>query len=273
MATLIVGYGYVGSALGALLRERGETVYALSRSQRTSDPEGLESGVRAIQADVTRPLQLPADIERIAYVVSPDGGSPEQYEHAYVVGLQNVLTAAPSANVVLTTSTAVYSFDDGRWVDETTPTTATGKAAYLLAGEELVAQRSGIALRLGGIYGPERNRIVRQVAEGTATLNPEPRYGNRIHRRDCATAIATLFDAPAGIYVGVDDDPADLNDTYRWIAEQLGLESPPLGEPTSRRSGNKRCSNTKLRQTGWTPRYPSYREGYQEALAAIRASR
>jgi hypothetical protein len=55
-----------------------------------------------------------------------------------------------------------------------------------------------------------------------------------------------------------------LRDYYAWCAEFLNRPLPPHGpvDPNRKRGlTSKRVSNTKLRATGWTPRYPSFREG------------
>jgi hypothetical protein len=55
-----------------------------------------------------------------------------------------------------------------------------------------------------------------------------------------------------------------------WIALQLGLPSPQVvaagaSEVHGHRS-NKRCRNTKLIETGYVFRYPTFREGYHALL-------
>ena len=48
---------------------------------------------------------------------------------------------------------------------------------------------AGVTLRLGGIYGPGRTRLLESVRAGRAAYDPRgPRYTNRIHRVDAASA-------------------------------------------------------------------------------------
>ena len=60
----------------------------------------------------------------------------------------------------------------------------------------------------------------------------------------------------------------------RWLAATLGVAQPPLrddGEAGARggaRGSNKRCSNARLRASGYAFRYPSFREGYGALIAA-----
>jgi nucleoside-diphosphate-sugar epimerase len=45
------------------------------------------------------------------------------------------------------------------------------------------------------------------------------------------------------------------------LREYLGV-TEWAEDATVRRTGSKRCSNARARALGWTPKYPSFREGY-----------
>jgi nucleoside-diphosphate-sugar epimerase len=144
----------------------------------------------------------------------------------------------------------------------------------------------GVVLRLGGIYGPGRTRLVESVRDGSASIAPgPPRYTNRIQRDDCAGATAHILRLaePAPIYVGVDCDPAEERVVLEWVAARLGVASPTVraadaeGDASARsgsggrgivRRGNKRCRNARLVASGYTFRYPTFREGYESVLSA-----
>jgi hypothetical protein len=72
---------------------------------------------------------------------------------------------------------------------------------------------------------------------------------------------------PAPVYIGVDDDPADLGSVLRFLAAAMDLPHPPVGDAGPARGGNKRCSNGLLRSTGFTYAFPSFREGYLDIVA------
>ena len=75
--------------------------------------------------------------------------------------------------------------------------------------------------------------------------------------------------AGPGIYNVVDDDPIFLSECYRWFAHKLDRPIPPIGEEaTNRKRGasNKRVSNTKLRELGWVPQFPSMAKGMEESV-------
>lgn len=279
-AVLVAGCGYVGAALAGRLVNAGRRVYGLTRSARELPP-----GVVAIRADLGDAGRLeaafPSDVEAVAYTAAASGRTEDDYRAIYVRGLANtvdVAIARGATRVLFTSSTAVYGQDDGSWVDEASPATPTRfTGAVLLEAERLLssAPMATASLRLAGIYGPGRTWLVRRVAAREAKVAPKdapPLYGNRIHRDDCAGALAHLLslDALADAYVGVDDDPAPLSDVHAFVASILGvtLEEGVVGEG---RGGNKRCRATALRASGWRPEVPSYRDGYPAIVEAWRA--
>lgn len=288
---LIAGCGYVGSALAALLRDAGHRVVGLKRSAG-----GLPEGVAALRADLADSASVEAALATLATLAAPidvsvcavaaDAGDDDSYRRAYVEGQRNLFAALGGRNAMprhafFTSSTAVYAQDDGSWVDETSETAPREFRGTRMLEAERVLLESGVpatALRLGGIYGPGRTRLVESVRNGRAVLHPgPPRWGNRIHRDDAAAALAHLIelalrgDVLPPILIGVDDEPADEADVLRWLAAMLGVPEPRAGEavPGSRaRGGNKRCSNARLRGTGYRFRYPSFREGYGALISA-----
>jgi nucleoside-diphosphate-sugar epimerase len=157
-------------------------------------------------------------------------------------------------------------------VDEDSPVVDSGKGAILLEAERLaLALPGGLVARLAGIYGPGRERLIRMVRDGTARCSLPSPIGNRIHRDDAAGMLLHLLRLPRPhrCYIGVDDDPAPLSEVYTWIARRLGVPAPPAStEPDPRgRGAFKRCLNARLRASGYSFLFPSYREGYGALLA------
>ena len=125
-------------------------------------------------------------------------------------------------------------------------------------------------LRLGGVYGPGRERLIDQVRSGAARVPSAPATTNRIHRDDAARAIVHLAlreEPMPPVVIGVDDEPADLGDVLRFIARELDLPDPPVGDAAPRSAPSRRLSSALLRSTGFEPTYPTYREGYRAVLA------
>lgn len=274
---LIAGCGDVGCRLGRRLVDRGDTVWGLRRH-----PERLPSGLLALAADLTDPgtlVDLPGDLDAVVYTAAADGTSDAAYRRTYVEGVDHLLTvlegrSSPPRRFLFTSSTAVYGQSEGEWVDEGSPTEPRGfTGRRLLEGEERCRAGSipSVSLRLGGIYGPGRTRLLRQVASGEAVC-PEgpPLYTNRIHSEDAAGALEHLLELPdpEPCFVGVDTEPADLCEVLRFLARRLGVEPPTMAarDEVRRRGGNKRCSSRRLAASGYRFRFPTYREGYEALI-------
>lgn len=306
MTVLLAGCGDLGTEAGLRFAAAGHRVVGWRRS-----PDKLPAAIEGARADLTTPPlpPIPADTTAVVVAVAADSPTEEAYRAAYVDGLSTVLdalerdaklvparkldgVASPSLlrRVLFVSSTAVYGDAGGGWVDESTTAAPGGFSGRIIReAEDLLHQRllgTGVApvvLRLGGIYGPGRTRLIDQVRSGTATAPAEPRYTNRIHRDDAAAAIVhlcTMAAEPAPVYLGVDNDPAELGEVQRFLADELGVPRPVSdvsggsggarggsggGEPS--RGGNKRCSNALLRGTGFEFAYPTFREGYRAILA------
>lgn len=273
MRILIAGCGYVGSALARALVQDGHEVFGLRR-----EPTDLPDGVIPVAADLAEEQGLervPGDLDACVTAISADERSPSAYEAAYVRAVHNLrslleVESPACQRWVHTSSTTVYGDESGDWVDEdtsTAPSSFTGRT--VLAGEGLVLDSPvphRTVIRLGGIYGPGRTRLLDSVRSGRATCPPEPTYTNRIHRDDAAGAIRHLLalDEPPEVVVGVDSNPAERCEVLTWLAEELGAPAPTTGPGSNR--GNKRASNARLLATGYTFLHPTFREGYRALL-------
>jgi nucleoside-diphosphate-sugar epimerase len=255
MRNLIVGCGFVGSRLARVLVERDEDVVAVTRSGVSIE------GVESIERDVTNDaLELP-DADRVFYLVSAGGRDVDAYREAYFEGMRNTLDATGDASLVYSSSTGVYETEDGSWVDEETKIEPTKeRTRVLLRAEEVARENGGTAVRFGGLYGEGRVGVERYVGDVTVKSG----YLNLIRGEDAATALLSADEGDEDLYVAVDNEPVHRHDLARWFAEQTGRPVGELLEET--RKPNKRCSNERLRSTGWTPEYPTYREGYAPLL-------
>src|SRR5699024_489015 len=143
-------------------------------------------------------------------------------------------------------------------------------AVLLEAERRLAAQGLPVTvLRLAGLYGPGRTRLFGRLRAGAVRVpRGEPFWSHRIHVDDAARAIVHLLsmEHPEPLYLGVDDTPLPLDVLYDHIAGLLDVPVPADGPPPVG-IGNKRLANTRLRQSGWVPRWPDAREGYAAILA------
>ncbi len=276
-SVMIAGCGDVGSELARRLLAEGWQVYGLRR-----DTAALPAGVVPVAGDLCaaeRPADWPAQLDYMVYCPAAGKRDADLYQRLYVEGLQHALSwlgerKRPLRHLLQVSSSGVYAQQAGEWVTENSPALAdSGSASALLAAED-VALRSGhpaSVVRLTGIYGPGRNRLIEQARAGMNVPAEPPQYTNRIHRDDAAGLLAHLLlqveqrELLAPCYLGVDDEPAPLHEVVGWLQQQLGASPQPEG-PTSTRVGSKRCSNALARESGWVPQYPSYREGYAALL-------
>lgn len=276
---LIAGCGDVGIALGLMLVKDGHEVYALRRNV-----EALPTSLVAIAADLTDPVTLGSlpEADYVVYAAAADGRDEAAYENAYVSGVRNVLQSLKESNrclrrFVFISSTGVYGQDAGEWVDESSPTApARFTGRLLLEGERLCLQgiHPATAVRFGGIYGPGRDRLLRQVRGGATCVEQPPRYTNRIHRDDCAGVLRHLLrlEEVAPIYIGVDCDPAAQCTVMDWLARRMSAPAPRR-EPARGATGQgKRCRNDLLLESGYRFAYPTFREGYAQMIDSLIAA-
>lgn len=283
MSTLVAGCGYVGGELARRLAADGESVWGM-----THEPADPPAGVRPLVADLRRPETL-ADlprVDRVVFSAAPSKYDEASYRATYTGGLRNLLDAllrqpTPPTRLVFCSSMGVYDQQDGSLVDEASPpTTDKMNGLVMLEAEAMVAASAipGVCVRIAGIYGAQRQRVVRDVRAGAARRSAEPSvFSNLIHRDDCAGALRHLLALPdpAPLYVAVDTEPVPRDDLLLGLADLLDVEPPPVGAGggTSRwlrqRPGDrgKRLSSARLRASGYVFEYPTWREGYTAVVA------
>lgn len=273
---VIAGCGDLGTETGLRFAAAGHRVVGLRR-RGSLVPAPLEGRSSDLRHEVP---SIPTDTGVVVVATAAGSRDVDEYRATYVDGLRNVLDGIDASGarprLLVVSSTAVYDVDDGSVVDEDTPARGgTPTATVLLEAERLLRERApeAVLLRLSGVYGPGRERLVEQVRSGAARLSPTPgasAHTNRIHRDDAAAALVHLARVadPEPLYLGTDDEPVRLDDVLTFLADELGAPVPPRGDASARRSGgDKRLSNARLRATGWAPRYPSFRDGYRAVLA------
>ena len=273
---LVVGAGDIGGHLAEKLVSSGHQVWGLRRSDKP-----IATGVELIRADVADPetlLDLPDAIDIVVYSVASPVFSKEGYHTYYYKGLRNVLRAVKPLNpkrVFFVSSSSVYHQMDGEWVDEssdTQPASFAGKE--MLAAEQALLKDKlpGTVVRLTGIYGPGRNRMIEQAKKGSHCDPEPPVWTNRIHRDDCVGVLQLLVDKALSdeplddIYLATDDEPATLYDVLEWMKDRIGDVEDDHDLPEATRRANRRCNNQKIKALGYRFRYPDYRQGYDKQL-------
>ena len=251
------------------------SIYGLRRHPPTA------SGIRWIPADLGIPetlRKLPDEITHVLYAPAPDARTLASYETVYPAGLGHLLDAlegrASVQRLVLVNSTAVWpavdAHDPNAWVGEDTPARPDSfRGDAMVRAETLLRNRlpeRSTTLRLGGIYGPGRTRLLDSLRAGTLVSPDGPgHWSNRIHIDDAASACLHLLGLPQpeACYIGTDGHPTDKGSFYDLLADFLSVPRPSrqVMAPTG-----KRLSNARLTASGWSPRWPDAIEGYRALL-------
>ena len=271
MRILVAGCGDVGGVLASALLQDGHTVYGLKRDVST-----LPDGVQPIAADLLDPATLtglPQNLDGLVFMPTPARRDQVAYEAIFIEGWKNLwagLKPAP-ARTLLVSSTAVYGESNGGLVNEdTTPEPRGFNGKVLLKMEQNAASftASLVVVRISGIYGPGRERLIRLAAtDGLEVQKFPPYFSNRIHRDDAAAALKHLLeiDTPEAVYLASDDEPAARYEVVDWLAKIQSCTSPK-GLTSEKASGGKRVSNQRLRDSGFNLLYPDYKTGYAAVL-------
>jgi nucleoside-diphosphate-sugar epimerase len=275
---LIVGCGDLGSAVAEQLNQQGFAVTGLRYGQAQ-----IPDGVRLIQADVTQAGSLKSLAllrpQILLYCVAANAPTDESYKAHYVDGLRNVLSLlAPLQTlryVFFVSSTRVYGQQTDELLDEETPAQpADFGGLRLREAESLLADFNipATALRLSGIYGPGRTRLIK-LAATPAQWPAHNNWTNRIHRDDAAAFIATcVMKADKGavvepLYVVTDSQPVPQYEVLQWLAKEQGVDYSDVKVPDA--IGGKRLSNQRMLNSGFSLQYPDYQAGYRQLIASI----
>ncbi len=166
-------------------------------------------------------------------------------------------------------------------LDPDPPAMAAQTNAAMRHLDEAVTAAGGIALRYGGFYGADNDGLVNPVRKRQfPIIGAGGGISSFIHLDDAAAAtVLALEHDGAGLYNIVDDEPAPMSEWLPALAAALGAK-PPRRVPlwlarlvagkgmVMMAVGSRGASNSKAkRELGWTPRYPSWRQGFPAAYA------
>jgi nucleoside-diphosphate-sugar epimerase len=167
-------------------------------------------------------------------------------------------------------------------LDPDPPAMAAQTNAAMRHLDEAVTAAGGIALRYGGFYGADNDGLVNPVRKRQfPIIGAGGGISSFIHLDDAAAAtVLALEHDGAGLYNIVDDEPAPMSEWLPALAAALGAK-PPRRVPlwlarlvagkgmVMMAVGSRGASNSKAkRELGWTPRYPSWRQGFPAVYAS-----
>ncbi|MFQ5507782.1 MAG: NAD-dependent epimerase/dehydratase family protein [Leptospirillia bacterium] len=294
---LIVGCGYAGKAVARRLSACGVPVTGTVTGSEGADAV-IACGATPEVLDLRHALEgsghrLAALIEKHPYIVYAAGpnrvGDSERFVDFSGVFAERVRRAGNPSAFVYLSSTGVYGYRGGDWVDEDTPpgddlgprgmVRVAAEAALLAACKEW-----GLPLRIlrpAGIYGPGRHVGARIAGGHYRVIEADPPIVvNRIHVDDLARAVtaALVRGTDGGIYLVADGHPTTLREVADYAAALMGLDPPP-GEPAEAArarmgeanfhlvSDSKRCRNRRLLdELRVKLAYPDYKNGLKQAM-------
>lgn len=235
--------GYAGSQLARSLLMQGHHVRGLVRDPEADVVQELAAqGMVVWTGDLTQPDSLVGVADGIDYVYNLtsrlvlDNGSVRR---TFVEGNQNLIAACSRSgsvcSYIFTSSVAPYGDCGEQLVTEDSPVAPSYPLGDVMAEAEQTIMRlvqrhhfPAIILRVGTIYGPERD-FIDAVLKSTITIYGSGRnFMPIIHIDDLLNILSRMphEGQPGAIYNVGDDDPPRLLDLFTEIRQRLGMLPP-----------------------------------------------
>ena len=276
---LILGCGYLGSRLALQAIEAGHFVDVLSRNPdvlRNMQAAGVRQAVQCqLQSrDWHKHLQA-TNYQCIFITVGSSESTPDGYRQSYIEGLQSILewSGAFRGRFIYTSSISVYGPGDGAWFDECTPPAPSGwRGQIILESEGIVSSHPSAKvtiLRLGGIYGPGRDRFLRSASSSGST----DYFLNLIHVEDAARAMIRCGQAEGtlrNLYNLTDNHPFLREDLDQFVSKNLTAHTDQQSVSMPAKSHRSTPANRRIRSLNiqtdldWKPTFPSVFEAIQD---------
>jgi len=250
-----------------------------------ADPEALRAAVAASEPSCV--IHLAAEIATQR--------DPARIDEINVNGTRSLLAACGEAvrPRFVFTSTVVTGDARGALLDEDAPLpveTAYGRSKQ--AGEALVRESGldAVIIRPSHVYGPggwyAEEILGRVRGPGRfAVIGSGENLWDVVRVEDVAAACVDAAErAPAGaLYHVVDDEPIRYFDFVALTAKAAGVGPPRRipawvarlaagADPIRAVTRSARSSNARIkRELGWSPRFPTAREGVPDVVAALSA--
>ncbi len=269
---LVVGAGYVGSALAAHLVAAGRVLVTARSAERCEALKRLIPGIEAVQFDTACDAmpEVPSGAFDVYCLLTPSAlATPAAREC-----LLRWLAKLNVRMVLMTSSTAVYGEAHGSVVNAASLCVTTEERAQRLWQiEQTWLSRPGARIvRLAGLYGPHRVIGQTSVMSGTVLSGQSNAYLNLLHRDDAVDLLIRCARTPsfATIEVGSDGVPITRGAYYSHLAEVLGAPAPRFAEsPSDVPQGKRVDPSDTFARLNWQPRYRDFRQGLAQALNPI----
>lgn len=286
---LVLGAGWLGGALAQSLAAEGVVVTTVRRSAHTAPPAGQALALDLCTlSDPTVPLpDALRSHDVVIALVAPDRRRGDDHGTTYPTSARAAARIAREIGaraLCWISSTGVYGYTNGEFVDEDTPLAATDPSQQaLIAAEQLVRDADGDGLvagvlRVAGLYGPDRDPLPRYREVTTLAARWE-HWTNLAWRDDVIAAIRVWLAhalgpnaaaAPRVLNVA-DGTPLQVRTCAAIVAEAEGrtldlasiasTASTSVAAVASPMRSNQRILVHRLRALGWRPQTPSLRAG------------
>ncbi|MEV6012559.1 NAD(P)-dependent oxidoreductase [Streptomyces sp. NPDC051976] len=276
--------GVIGRRLVPLLVAQGHRVTGLARTA-----EGRAAlharGAEAVVADVFDPDALARGMREAApevvmhQLTALSGGSSEANARIRRVGSRNLVDAALAAGARrIVAQSIAWTYQPGAepatedvpldlGADEPRRTTVAAVDALERTVRELP---ESVVLRYGMLYGPgtwyapgalmaDRARAGALAADADVT--------SFLHVDDAAAAATQALAWPSGAYNVCDDTPAAAREWVPAFCRAVGAPPPEENAGTARTPWARGADNAHARtELGWTPQFPSWRDGFTDPV-------
>jgi nucleoside-diphosphate-sugar epimerase len=270
MKLFVLGAGYVGKAVLSRFKDDGHLLYASTTHQENVDTlKFYTQHVFVVRGFEKEKLQEVIDrCDGLIILVAPK--HHEKYEETYLSTAKTISAALAGRQkpfyLLYTSSISVYEGVANEWATEELigrPQSKNGQ--ILIEAEKIYFNCSNekvktCILRLGGIYGPNRELVQRaRDLSGKEMSGTGDEPTNHIHLEDIVSAIEFCLNHHlSGIYNLVNDDHPSRKRFYSSLCHSLGIPPPTWNSSLSGGRGRGyKVSNEKISNKGFTFKRPS----------------
>jgi nucleoside-diphosphate-sugar epimerase len=259
LKALIIGAGYVGSALLKHWQNKGYALYTTTLSEdKMVTLRPFAKDVYLLKGnDHTLLPQLIEKMDVISVTIAPKALS--NYRDCYLETAKNLVFILRHCHkmpyILYTSSTSVYGNHGGKIVDEAAErlnNTENGK--ILIKTEDLyLSYQNSCVLRLGGIHGPGRTLSMRAQRLSNSYLPDAEHPTNNVALKEILQAIdVCVAKKNQGVFNVVSDSHPTKKELYLPLCAELKIP-PPLfideGGEISSHSSYCIVSNAKIKRT------------------------
>jgi len=254
---LIIGPGRLGLliASGFKLLAPESRIFLKFRSDNADRTKKLEADGFSVLTN-NQDIQ----VENVVFCAPPTGN--DHYAKDVEAGFKYL---RPGGLYIFTSSGSVMAENSGGTVNEESPRVRTERSGKLMDAEDIVLEKDGCVLRLGGLYSLDSGAHNFYARGGEFNAKPGG-FINLLHYEDAAeAALKCLMCNPKSLvarqlFLVADGQP--LTRTQILIATKkcsLYKAGPEVIFTGGDDVDGKKYDVTKLRRiTGWTPRYSSF---------------